>query len=305
MSCAAQIICSRQAAGACADYRDPFAGLMLGLYIEFVRMLEYVVADGAFDTVHGNAFAVFALIAFILAGVRADARGAHRHRVYTHDDARSLVPVAEAYLLHVCGDIRSRGALRRAWRCMHLHAAENGMITVLAVYRKAGIAALACAVHAPADLMRVTVVPAANILTNVSADGSEISDKRSRDRMCGLGKSLGHGIGAGYVAELCQGLYGHPSVCLLYARSIGNTLYIHDSVGMLGEYGMLIYVYKIGAARHRVGIAAAQKCGGLLEGSCADMFKFSHDSPSLQLTKCFENALTVGRIFAVVHADGI
>ena len=45
---------------------------MFGLYIESACVSEYVVSEGAFNTVYGDTFAVAALIALVLAGVRAD-----------------------------------------------------------------------------------------------------------------------------------------------------------------------------------------------------------------------------------------
>ena len=185
----AQVIGGRQAAGACASHGDLFAGFAERCGIKLVRVREYIVAYRPLHCVDVDAVAVVALVALVLAGMRADARGDHRQRVALHHGPGRPLPVAGAQLFHVARDVGRGRAGFCAGRAVDVHAAEDGVVAVLALDGVAEVAALALAMDGASDRVRIAVVPAAYVLTDVAANGGEAADQRRGDGMGRFGQS--------------------------------------------------------------------------------------------------------------------
>lgn len=175
MTSPAQIISSSQAGGASADHGGGLAGFLFGRAVEFIHVLQNVIAHRALHAVDAHAVAVYMLVAFLLAGMRAHAGGQHRQRVGAHEDFSRSVHIPLADFFHIGGDVGIGRTAVRA-RCLaHLHRAEDGMIPVFAHHGIAQMAVLAGAVDAAANGIWIAVIPAAHILADVSAHGGGVA----------------------------------------------------------------------------------------------------------------------------------
>ena len=118
------------------------AGLLLGSLIKYVRMLQNVVAHIALYAVDVHALIIVAAVALLLAGVGADAGGDHGDGVGFHKDLRRALRIALSQLLHVAGNVGVCRTLDGTGGEMGLHASENGVVAVVALYGVALLAAL-------------------------------------------------------------------------------------------------------------------------------------------------------------------
>ena len=92
----AQEVRRAQARRARAHHSHTLAGFLFGSLIEGIRMRQDIIAQRALHAVDGHRLAIAVLVALILAGMGADARGQHGHRIGVHDQARRFVPVIRA-----------------------------------------------------------------------------------------------------------------------------------------------------------------------------------------------------------------
>ena len=125
--------------------------------------------------------AVLILIALQLAVMRTYPGGNHRHRIVLEEDSGRAIPVAFTQLRHVSRNIRIARALMGAWCKTGLHATIDGVITVLSLNREALFTTLTCTVESSTDAIRIAVEPATHILTEITTDGSFVTDDRRSD----------------------------------------------------------------------------------------------------------------------------
>ena len=95
-------------------------------------------------------------------------------------DARRFGNIIFANQPQVAGDIDVRRAMARTAAVGCRRRAENGMVAVIADQRAAGLASLAQADNGTADLLRISVIPAAHILGEVPAHRCHIPEIRAR-----------------------------------------------------------------------------------------------------------------------------
>ncbi len=111
--------------------------------------------------------------------------------------------------------------------------------------------ALAQARDGPADLLRISVVPAAYILGKIPAYGAHVADKRSSH---GFGRFGQCPIRAGdlrrvdYVRQFGESSYPESGLILLYSVESFDVLYIYYRFGILTETSLFQSSQQIGAA---------------------------------------------------------
>ena len=145
-------------------------------------MGQDIVTHKTLHAVDGYAFIGRAAIALFLAGMSTYTGCDHGNGIGLHQDSGGSCRISISQLFHIRRNIRIGRTLYGTWRKVCLHSSENGMITVVAQYSVALLSALSHTIHAAADSVRITIKPAAYVLTDISADGSHVPDQRSRHR---------------------------------------------------------------------------------------------------------------------------
>ena len=181
---------------------------------------------------------MLALVAFCLAGMGAYPGCEHGHGVHLHDNFSCPVPVVLSNLLHISRDIRSRGTFRGTRRYACFHAAHDGMVLIPSMDGVAFLSALSCTHQASAYVIRITVIPAAHILAEVSAHGCRIPHNWGCDAAgCFPDRVQPACKQAGFldVAELCQRADGNRIAIVSYVSGIRNLLQVYKQFRIIRQ----------------------------------------------------------------------
>ena len=158
--------------------------------------------------------------------------------VAAQQDFSRAVEVVRAHPLKVLRNVYVRRAGARAGALMDAHAAEDAVVLVLTGEGVALLAVLARTVYAPAYLVRVAVVPAPDVLTQVSAERG----LRAHERAGYASRGFGYG---GIIAlyrfilrergELHIRAYLHAGTGGFNLVQVGDGLDIHQLGGVVGQ----------------------------------------------------------------------
>ena len=148
-------------------------------------MLQDHISKVTLNAAYIQALIICIAVAAFHTEVSAYAAGNSRHRIYLQDYAGRILISSCTYHFHICGDVCMGWAVSGTWSLTYLCCTENGVITVFTHHSGAEMAALTCTVNLSAQNIRIAVIPAANVLTQVSGYGSSISDVRSGNTCSG------------------------------------------------------------------------------------------------------------------------
>ena len=101
--------------------------------------------------------------------------GDGRHGIGSQDDAGRLVHISFPQLFHIGGDVRMGRTPLCARSHAHLGCPKDGMVPVLPHHGGAEMSLFSGTVHPSAQAVRIPVVPAPHILTQVAAYGCGVS----------------------------------------------------------------------------------------------------------------------------------
>ncbi len=255
----AQVVSCRETRRTGANQGNLFAGFLFGGFIEHIRMRHDVIGHHTLYAVNGNGFIRGAAVALGLAGMRTDTAGHHGQRIGLHQNAGSTFHITGTVMRHIVRNIRPGRTFCRAGRGADLHAAEYGMIAIVSANSEALTAALAHAGKCAADLTGIAVKPAADILTEVAADGGAGADDRAGHAVGRLGNGLQavllkqfivfNGIEGGHCADFDR------AVLFLNVGGAGNVTQSDNGIGILQKQFILQNAQQISSAGHDSSLA--------------------------------------------------
>ena len=202
-----QIIGCCQSGGTGSDNGGPLSIFLFWRLHEPLMVFQNIIPHIALHRAYIDTLIVLLPVAFFLTEMGAYPAGDGRHGIGSQDDAGRLVHISFPQLFHIGGDVRMGRTPLCTRSHAHLGCPKDGMVPVLPHHGGAEMSLFSGTVHPSAQAVRIPVVPAPHILTQVAAYGCGVSQVGGCHAFGCLGN---HGILLLYKGGTCNGIQcGH------------------------------------------------------------------------------------------------
>ena len=147
---------------------DVFSVLPLRLCEKLIRVLQNIVPKETLDASHVQALVVGVAVTALHAEVGADATGDCGHGIDLQKHPGRALILSRPHHFHIGGNVCVGRTFPRTGSLAHFGRPENGVVPVLAHHSRTQVTALSGAVDLTAQNVGITVIPAADILADIS-----------------------------------------------------------------------------------------------------------------------------------------